>query len=49
MHAPLCPYNKSIERTEIKNMNYAKIKKCDSANGPGARVSLFVSRMFSSL
>lgn len=24
-------------------MNYAKIKKCDVANGPGVRVSLFVS------
>lgn len=24
-------------------MNYAEIKKCDIANGPGARVSLFVS------
>ena len=24
-------------------MNYAKIRKCDVANGPGVRVSLFVS------
>lgn len=24
-------------------MNYAEIKKCDVANGPGVRVSLFVS------
>ena len=24
-------------------MNYSEIKRCDSANGPGARVSLFVS------
>jgi anaerobic ribonucleoside-triphosphate reductase activating protein len=24
-------------------MNYATIKKCDVANGPGVRVSLFVS------
>ena len=24
-------------------MNYASIKKCDVANGPGVRVSLFVS------
>ena len=24
-------------------MNYAKIKECDVANGPGVRVSLFVS------
>ena len=24
-------------------MKYAKIKKCDVANGPGVRVSLFVS------
>ena len=30
-------------------MNYATIKKCDVANGPGVRVSLFVSRMFTSL
>ena len=26
-----------------KNMNYATIKNCDIANGPGVRVSLFVS------
>ena len=26
-----------------KNMNYAEIKNCDIANGPGVRVSLFVS------
>ena len=24
-------------------MNYAEIKRCDVANGPGVRVSLFVS------
>ena len=24
-------------------MNYAKIKECDVANGPGIRVSIFVS------
>lgn len=30
-------------------MKYAKIKKCDVANGPGVRVSLFVSRVQSSL
>ena len=30
-------------------MNYATIKECDVANGPGVRVSIFVSRMQSSL
>ena len=28
---------------EEENMNYAAIKTCDIANGPGIRVSLFVS------
>lgn len=32
----------TIKRREVK-MNYATIKKCDVANGPGVRVSLFVS------
>ena len=27
------------------NMHYASIKECDVANGPGVRVSVFVSRM----
>ena len=26
-----------------KKMNYADIKRCDAANGPGVRISLFVS------
>ena len=30
-------------------MNYANIKNCDIANGPGVRVSLFVSRLPASL
>ena len=28
-----------------EKMNYADIKKIDVANGPGVRVSLFVSRL----
>ena len=30
-------------RVGVKKMNYAAIKNCDIANGPGVRVSLFVS------
>ncbi len=30
-------------------MHYATIKECDVANGPGVRVSVFVSRMHTSL
>ena len=30
-------------------MNYATIKNCDIANGPGVRVSLFVFRLYPSL
>ena len=32
-----------IGRSVILAMNYAEIKNCDIANGPGVRVSLFVS------
>lgn len=32
-----------IYRKEEKQMNYATIKECDVANGPGVRVSVFVS------
>ena len=32
-----------FETREKRNMNYATIKNCDIANGPGVRVSLFVS------
>lgn len=30
-------------------MHYGEIKKCDIANGPGVRVSLFVSGQLKSL
>ena len=33
----------SLEKGEKEKMNYADIKQYDVANGPGVRVSLFVS------
>lgn len=33
----------AYRKKECGTMNYADIKKCDVANGPGVRVSLFVS------
>lgn len=33
----------------MKKMHYADIKKADIANGLGVRVSVFVSRMYTSL